>query len=126
MKLYKQSNGMVWAFEADGSQDDLITADMLPMTTAEVATHTAPRPLPPPTPKQFTSLEFLDLFTDAEQLAVASAAMASAQVKLWYDRMLAASFVSLSDPRTSAGLQALVTASLITQARMDAILVAMG
>lgn len=126
MKLYKQSNGMVWAFEADGSQDDLITADMLPMTTAEVATHTAPRPLPPPTPKQFTSLEFLDLFTDAEQLAVASAAMASAQVKLWYDRMLAASFVSLSDPRTSAGLQALVTESLITQARMDAILVAMG
>ena len=126
MRLYKQSNGMVWAFEADGSQDDLITADMLPMTTAEVATHTAPRPLPPPTPKQFTSLEFLDLFTDAEQLAVASAAMASAQVKLWYDRMLAASFVSLSDPRTSAGLQALVTESLITQARMDAILVAMG
>ena len=126
MKLYKQSNGMVWAFEADGSQDDLITADMLPMTTAEVATHTAPRPLPPPTPKQFTSLEFFDLFTDAEQLAVASAAMASAQVKLWYDRMLAASFVSLSDPRTSAGLQALVTESLITQARMDAILVAMG
>lgn len=126
MKLYKQSNGMVWAFEADGSQDDLITADMLPMTTAEVATHTAPRPLPPPTPKQFTSLEFLDLFTDAEQLAAASAAMASAQVKLWYDRMLAASFVSLSDPRTSAGLQALVTESLITQARMDAILVAMG
>ena len=126
MKLYKQSNGMVWAFEADGSQDDLITADMLPMTTAEVATHTAPRPLPPPAPKQFTSLEFLDLFTDEEQLAVASAAMSTAQVKLWYDRVLAASFVSLSDPRTSAGLQALVTESLITQARMDAILVAMG
>ena len=126
MKLYKQSNGMVWAFEADGSQDDLITADMLPMTTAEVATHTAPRPLPPPTPKQFTSLEFLDLFTDAEQLAVVSAAMASAQVKLWYDRMLAAMFVSLADVRTGEGLQALVSAGLLTQARREAIVAEMG
>lgn len=126
MKLYKQSNGMVWAFEADGSQDDLITADMVPMTAAEVATHTAPRPLPPPAPKQFTSLEFLDLFTDEEQLAVASAAMSTAQVKLWYDRMLAASFVSLSDPRTSAGLQALVSAGLLTQVRRNAIVATMG
>ena len=126
MKLYKTPSGQVHAFEADGSQDDFIAPDMVAMTAEEIAAHLAPRPATPAPPKQFTSLEFLDLFTDAEQLAVASAAMASAQVKLWYDRMLAASFVSLSDPRTSAGLQALVTESLITQARMDAILVAMG
>ena len=123
MKNYQKHDGSIWAFETDGSQDELITSDMTPISDAALAILRAPPPAPP---KNFTSLEFLDLFTDAEQLAVVSAAMASAQVKLWYDRMLAASFVSLSDPRTSAGLQALVTESLITQARMDAILVAMG
>ena len=83
-------------------------------------------PATPPPPKQFTSLEYLDLFTESEQLAVVSATMAVPQVKLWYDRMLAASFVSLSDPRTSAGLQALVSAGLLTQVRRAAIVAAMG
>ena len=85
-----------------------------------------PEPAPePPQPKRFTSLEFLDLFTESEQLAVATAAMQSAQVKLWYDRTLAASFVTLADPRTEAGLTALVGAGLLTAERRDAILKAM-
>ena len=82
-------------------------------------------PLPPAPPKQFTSLEFLDLFTEDEQLAFATAAMQSAQVKLWYDRTLAASFITLADSRTEAGLQALVGAGLLTQARKDEIVEAM-
>lgn len=72
-------------------------------------------------PKQFTSLEFLDLFTDEEQLAVAGAAMVSAAVKLWYDRVLAASYISLADSRTAAGLQALVSAGLLEESRRVAI-----
>lgn len=123
MKNYQKPDGSIWAFEPDGSQDELITDDMTPISDAALAILRAPSPAPP---KQFTSLEFLDLFTDAEQLAVVSAAMASAQVKLWYDRMLAASFVSLSDPRTSAGLQALVSAGLLTQVRRNAIVATMG
>ena len=71
---------------------------------------------------QFTSLEFLDRFTDAEQLGVVSATLSSAQVKLWYDKMLAASFVDLNDPRTSAGLEALVTAGLLSATRKSVIL----
>ena len=82
-------------------------------------------PLPPAPPKQFTSLEFLDLFTESEQLAVATAAMQSAQVKLWYDRLLSASFITIEDPRTEAGLQALVGAGLLTQERKDQIVEAM-
>ena len=82
-------------------------------------------PLPPAPPKQFTSLEFLDLFTESEQLAVATAAMQSAQVKLWYDRTLAAMFITLADPRTEAGLTALVGAGLLTAERRDTILKAM-
>ena len=82
-------------------------------------------PLPPLPPKQLTSLEFLDLFTEAEQLAVATAAMQSAQIKLWYDRTLAASFITLADPRTEAGLTALVDVGILTAERKAEIVEAM-
>ena len=82
-------------------------------------------PLPPPPPKQFTSLEYLDLFTESEQLAVVSATMAVPQVKLWYDKMLAAGFITTADPRTEGGLAALVGAGLLTEARKLEILGAM-
>ena len=84
-----------------------------------------PTKLPGPVYPQFTSLQFLDLFTEAEQLTVATAAMQSPQVKLWYDRTLAAMFVTLADPRTEGGLTALVGAGLLTVERRDAILKAM-
>lgn len=80
---------------------------------------------PPAPPKQLTSLEFLDLFTEAEQLAVATAAMQSQQVKLWYDRTLAAMFITLADPRTEAGLTALVDAGMLTAERKAQIVEAM-
>lgn len=67
--------------------------------------------------KKLTCLEFLDLFTEAEQLTITTAAMQSAQVKLWYDRTLAAMFITLADPRTEAGLDALVAAGLLTAER---------
>lgn len=85
----------------------------------------ADRPATPNPPKQFTSLEFLDLFTEAEQLAIVQAGMASAPVKLWYDRALAAQFVTIADPRTAGGLAALVTAGLLTEARRASIVEAM-
>ena len=72
--------------------------------------------------KQYTALEFLDRFTETEQLAVVSATLANAQVKLWYDKLLAASFVDLADPRVEAGLAFLVLAGLITSERKDEIL----
>lgn len=74
-------------------------------------------PAPSPSYKTFTSLEFLDLFTEAEQLSVAEAALQSAQVKLWYDRLLAASYITLSDSRVEAGLSSLVEAGLLTSDR---------
>lgn len=83
-------------------------------------------PLPPPPPKQFTSLEYLDLFTESEQLAVVSATMAVPQVKLWYDKMLAAGYVTAADPRTEGGLAALVGAGLLTEARKAEILAVMA
>lgn len=83
-----------------------------------------PEPLPPVYP-QFTALEMLDLFTDTEQLAVVEATMAVPAVKLWYDRLIAATFVTYEDPRTEGGLQALVTAGLLTPNRKTEIVAAM-
>ena len=75
--------------------------------------------------RDMTSLEFLELFTPAEQVAVVSATMTSPVVKLWYDKMLAAMNITLSDPRTEAGLDALVDAGLLTAERKAEIVEAM-
>src|SRR5690606_35624173 len=48
---------------------------------------------PPPQYPRFSALEMLDLFTEAEQLAVVSATMSVPAVKLWYDRLIAATYV---------------------------------
>lgn len=37
MKHYLKPDNSIWAFEADGSQDHLITADMTPLTDAQLA-----------------------------------------------------------------------------------------
>lgn len=88
----------------------------------ELASFAAPLPTERP---RFVPLEFLDLFTEAEQLSVAAAAMSSAPVKLWYDRVLAASYITLDDPRVETGLTALVAAGLLSEERKLAVLAAM-
>lgn len=80
-----------------------------------------PPPLPPPE-KTFSSLEFLDLFTESEQLSIAQLALQSPQAKLWYDRMLAANYIVASDPRTAAGLDFLIAQGLISPERRAEIL----
>ncbi|MFN7725142.1 MAG: XkdW family protein [Rubrivivax sp.] len=80
-------------------------------------------PTPPaPLATSCTPLQFIDRFTEAEQLAVVSATLAVPQVKLWYDKLIAATEVVFADPRVAAGLDALVAAGLLTQARSEAIL----
>lgn len=76
--------------------------------------------------RRFSSLEFLDLFAEIEQLAIVEASMQSAPIKLWYDRTLAASFVTIADSRVSAGLGALVTAGLLSEPRKAEIIAAMS
>lgn len=44
MKYFKDSAGDVWAFEDDGSQDELVTPQMVAMTEAEVEAHLNPPP----------------------------------------------------------------------------------
>lgn len=79
-------------------------------------------PATPVSKTQFTSLEFLDRFTEEEQLAVVSATLINPVIKLWYDRLLAASFIDLADPRTEAGIDALIDAELIAPERKEALM----
>lgn len=103
------------------SPDDPYSADLYALALAgEFGIISECDPLP--VPKRTTSLEFMDRFTDDEQITIVSATMSSPSVKLWYDKLIAATEVRYSDSRLIAGMQALVTAGLITQARMDAIL----
>lgn len=77
---------------------------------------------PPSGMRVYTPLEFLEKFTQVEQLNVVSATMSNSEVKLWYDKMLAASFVDLTDQRTIEGLNSLVAAGLLSAERPQEIL----
>ena len=92
------------------------------LTPEEVA---AIQPAPQPERPRFVPLDFLDLFTEAEQLAVVQATLTSAAVKLWYDRVLAATYITLNDPRVESGLDALVSAGLLSTQRKAAVMAAM-
>ena len=106
--------------------DDVSFSHLLPdgsvqITEAEADSIREANVQPPPQ-TQFTSLEFLDRFTGQEQIAVVTATLANAQVKLWYDKMLAASFVDLNDERVGFGLDALVGSGLLTEDRKQQIM----
>lgn len=93
-----------------------------------------PSPLDQPTVQAFTEgqtaltaarttpLQFLSLFTQAEQLTITSASLQEPQIRLWYDQLIAANEVVNTDPRISAGLDALVAFGLLSQTRRDTIL----
>lgn len=87
------------------------------MTGDEIAAFEAERAAQP-VERRYTPLQFMELFSDAEQLAIVTATLANPAVKLWYDKMLAAQQISLGDARVTAGLAALVAAGLISEARI--------
>ncbi|MFO1151007.1 MAG: hypothetical protein U1E62_21745 [Alsobacter sp.] len=72
----------------------------------------------------FVWLDFINLFTVEEQLAIIGATMADPAVKLWYDKALGASYIDLTDQRTIDGISALVPAGLLTEERAAEILAA--
>ena len=73
-------------------------------------------PLPLQFP-QFVGNEKLDLFTPQEQMAVVTATMTDPMVKLMYDRLLGAAYLSYEDPETEQGLALLVDKGLLTPER---------
>lgn len=74
-------------------------------------------PLAPVEYPRFVGNEKLDLFTQQEQLAVVTATMTDPMVKLMYDRLLGAAYLSYEDPETEQGLALLVDKGLLTPER---------
>lgn len=78
-----------------------------------------PQPEPDPEPQypRYYGNQKLDLFTPPEQLAVVTATMSDPLVKLIYDRMIGAAYMSYEDPETEVGLSLLCDKGLLTQER---------
>ena len=74
---------------------------------------------------KFTGNAKLDLFTQAEQLEVVTATMADPMVKLMYDRLLGAAYLTYEDPETEQCLSLLVSKGLLTPERKSAIVALM-
>ncbi|WP_457091407.1 hypothetical protein [Microvirga sp. P5_D2] len=80
--------------------------------------------VPPAAPqRRFSFLEFMDLFTEEEQMTLVEASMTLPAVKLWYDKALGAQYIDLDDPRTEPGLQKLVDENLISTERKATVMV---
>lgn len=77
---------------------------------------------PPPPAPMVSALQFRQLFTSAERLAITQAAMANAQIREFMDDESAAGDVHLNDPEVIGGIAALVAASLLTQDRANQVL----
>jgi len=76
----------------------------------------------PASPRLLPPLEFRDRFTPAEEVAITEAAMAAAPLRVWLDRLNAATYVDLDEPRTVEGLTVLESAGLLAPGRREAIL----
>ena len=74
---------------------------------------------------KFTGNAKLDLFTKPEQLEVVIATITDPIVKLMYDRLLGAEYLTYEDPETEQGLSLLVSKGLLTAERKSAIVALM-
>lgn len=82
-----------------------------------------PAPLPePPPPRALSPLEFMERLTKAERIAIRRASRQNDDLADWLDMLLGAREVNVTDPRTVAGVQALVQAGLLTPERAAALL----
>jgi hypothetical protein len=85
---------------------------------------------PPPAPEPTVApprtvcdfIEYMELFTEQEQLAIAAAALSSPALKLWYDQAIASNRIELTSGRVAAGMQTLVDAGLLQADRRDVVL----
>lgn len=68
MKYYKKKDGSIWAFEDDGSQDDLITDDFTKMSKSAISAHLNPPEASPPVPSTVTMVQARFALLDAGHL----------------------------------------------------------
>lgn len=74
-------------------------------------------PPPPPGPPVVTPTAFRDLFTDAEKIAITTAAQENSALRVLLDDAASAERIDMGSPRVVGGVGALVQAGLLTEAR---------
>lgn len=79
-------------------------------------------PSEPAKSSMVTPYDFIHRFTDNEQHTITTAAQTNAAVMLWLFKSLAVTVIDLTDPVVKAGLDALVSAELLTADRAAEIL----
>jgi hypothetical protein len=99
----------------------LLTSPAADIAAIGITVQTVADPPPPPL-TVMSSLQFRQLFTAAERLAITQSGETNAQIRAFMDDESAAGIVHLDDPEVTTGLGACVTLGLLTQVRMTEIL----
>ena len=102
-----------------------LSATDTPDAWAAMLAAVTPAPFVPPAPRRVvTALGFMERLTQAERIAIRAVARAPGgeAIEDWLDMLRAAQEVDLADPRTVAGVAAIVAAGLLTNARAAALL----
>lgn len=110
--------------EAVRRSSDAAEAAVLDLTdvAAVLAFTWAPDAVPVTAPRLLTHEQFIRRFTNAEWEGMTAAARASTAMDAWMRRFTLATVVSLDDPATAAGVQALELAGILAAGRADEIL----
>lgn len=85
-----------------------------------IAAGNTPEPYVAPTNVEkwtFSSNDYFDRFTQAEQLSIVAATNNDIEVKIFYDRMWGSDFIDLRDPRTTLGIDLLIAKELLDASR---------
>lgn len=125
MPYYKDQSGKLHYLESS-EFENLLPDGCIQITEAEAEEIKAAvlAEMPKIWPRFFGN-EKLDLFTMQEQLAVVDATMTDPLVKLMYDRLLGAAYLTYEEPETEQGLSLLVDKNLLTPERKSAIVALM-
>ena len=76
----------------------------------------------PSSSRVLTKLQFLNRFTNEELAAVYTAAKTNVLIEVFMDKLKLAQDINLDDPQTVGGLQTLVAAGLLSEARVQEVL----
>lgn len=120
-----QTDGFGRALACTGTGPVTCTADGITITNTTLDTVVGafsalapPGYTPPARPLvEIAPLDFMARLTPAEQTAIATAGQSNAQVLLFLLTLAGATTVNVTDALTQAGVQAMVAANLLTQAR---------
>ncbi|CCE07434.1 hypothetical protein BRAS3843_2120001 [Bradyrhizobium sp. STM 3843] len=99
----------------------LLSASAADIAAVGITMQMLPDP-PPPAVTVVSSLQFRQLFTSAERVAITQAGETNPEIRAFMDDESAAGIVHLDDPEVTSGLATCVTLALLTQDRMNAIL----